>query len=236
MTVDVANRLFDRHRTRRLRPIARHVGRRCRGLAQRGPGRQRPGGRRFKVIRWFIRITAIPSLRDPRPAVFDGGFVQQHVLHADGHQWCVHPIAGMHRDQGGEPTAGSPGSTSTSTRPIWPLLLDELRRTGHGSAGLARYLAAGSHPHRSWPSTAPPSGAGPRQRRIHRDGRQRGGGRGQHVTGHLTHRRRIGDTPASAAATNTCAPRTSSTSADTSHHRGARWKPPEATGRSWVDR
>lgn len=40
----------------------------------------------LKVIRWFMRKTSTRryEILDRRP--FDGGFVQQHVLHADGHR------------------------------------------------------------------------------------------------------------------------------------------------------
>lgn len=38
----------------------------------------------LKVIRWFIKITTRRSYEILDRQFFDGGFVQQHVLHADG--------------------------------------------------------------------------------------------------------------------------------------------------------
>jgi ketosteroid isomerase-like protein len=40
--------------------------------------------RALKVIRWFMNVTATRSYEILDRQVFDGGFVQQHVLHADG--------------------------------------------------------------------------------------------------------------------------------------------------------
>jgi ketosteroid isomerase-like protein len=40
--------------------------------------------RALKVIRWFINVTATRRYEILDRQVFDGGFVQQHVLHADG--------------------------------------------------------------------------------------------------------------------------------------------------------
>ena len=40
--------------------------------------------RALKVIRWFIRTTTSRSYEILDRRCFDGGFVQQHVLHADG--------------------------------------------------------------------------------------------------------------------------------------------------------
>jgi ketosteroid isomerase-like protein len=40
--------------------------------------------RALKVIRWFMRRTVSRRYEILDRQVFDGGFVQQHVLHADG--------------------------------------------------------------------------------------------------------------------------------------------------------
>lgn len=40
--------------------------------------------RALKVIRWFMRRTTTRRYEILDRRVFDGGFVQQHVLHADG--------------------------------------------------------------------------------------------------------------------------------------------------------
>lgn len=40
--------------------------------------------RALKVIRWFMRRTVTRRYEILDRRVFDGGFVQQHVLHADG--------------------------------------------------------------------------------------------------------------------------------------------------------
>jgi ketosteroid isomerase-like protein len=40
--------------------------------------------RALKVIRWFMRVTSARRYEILDRQVFDGGFVQQHVLHADG--------------------------------------------------------------------------------------------------------------------------------------------------------
>lgn len=40
--------------------------------------------RALKVIRWFMRRTTTRRYEILDRQVFDGGFVQQHVLHADG--------------------------------------------------------------------------------------------------------------------------------------------------------
>lgn len=48
--------------------------------AQRDDDRQRA----LAVLRWFIRVTAARSYEVIDRRVFDGGFVQQHVLHAHG--------------------------------------------------------------------------------------------------------------------------------------------------------
>ena len=39
----------------------------------------------MKVLRWFIRITAERSYEVLDRQLFPGGFVQQHILHATGH-------------------------------------------------------------------------------------------------------------------------------------------------------
>jgi ketosteroid isomerase-like protein len=41
--------------------------------------------RAMKVLRWFIRITAERSYEVLDRQLFPGGFVQQHILHATGH-------------------------------------------------------------------------------------------------------------------------------------------------------
>lgn len=41
--------------------------------------------RALKVIRWFMRRTTSRRYEILDRQTFDGGFVQQHVLHADGH-------------------------------------------------------------------------------------------------------------------------------------------------------
>jgi ketosteroid isomerase-like protein len=38
----------------------------------------------LRVIRWFMRVTTVRRYEILDRQVFDGGFVQQHVLHADG--------------------------------------------------------------------------------------------------------------------------------------------------------
>ena len=40
--------------------------------------------RALKVIRWFMRRTTARRYEVLDRQVFDGGFVQQHILHADG--------------------------------------------------------------------------------------------------------------------------------------------------------
>ena len=40
--------------------------------------------RALKVIRWFMNVTTTRRYEILDRQVFDGGFVQQHVLHADG--------------------------------------------------------------------------------------------------------------------------------------------------------
>jgi ketosteroid isomerase-like protein len=40
--------------------------------------------RALKVIRWFINVTTARRYEILDRQVFDGGFVQQHILHADG--------------------------------------------------------------------------------------------------------------------------------------------------------
>jgi ketosteroid isomerase-like protein len=40
--------------------------------------------RALKVIRWFMRVTSARRYEILDRQGFDGGFVQQHVLHADG--------------------------------------------------------------------------------------------------------------------------------------------------------
>jgi ketosteroid isomerase-like protein len=40
--------------------------------------------RALKIIRWFIGTTTVRSYEILDRQEFDGGFVQQHVLHADG--------------------------------------------------------------------------------------------------------------------------------------------------------
>jgi ketosteroid isomerase-like protein len=41
--------------------------------------------RAMKVLRWFIRVTAERSYEVLDRQLFPGGFVQQHILHATGH-------------------------------------------------------------------------------------------------------------------------------------------------------
>jgi ketosteroid isomerase-like protein len=40
--------------------------------------------RAMKVLRWFIRVTAVRSYEVLDRQLFPGGFVQQHILHATG--------------------------------------------------------------------------------------------------------------------------------------------------------
>lgn len=40
--------------------------------------------RALKVIRWFMNVTTVRRYEILDRQFFDGGFVQQHVLHADG--------------------------------------------------------------------------------------------------------------------------------------------------------
>ncbi|MCF6389042.1 nuclear transport factor 2 family protein [Mycobacterium sp. MBM] len=82
MTVDVANRLFDAIERGDYAGIEAlwaddiavwHSGDRAdndRTLA-------------LKVIRWFLRVTATRRYEILDRQFFDGGFVQQHLLHAD---------------------------------------------------------------------------------------------------------------------------------------------------------
>lgn len=41
--------------------------------------------RAMKVLRWFVRVTAERSYEVLDRQLFPGGFVQQHILHATGH-------------------------------------------------------------------------------------------------------------------------------------------------------
>jgi ketosteroid isomerase-like protein len=41
--------------------------------------------RAMRVLRWFIRVTAERSYEVLDRQLFPGGFVQQHILHASGH-------------------------------------------------------------------------------------------------------------------------------------------------------
>jgi ketosteroid isomerase-like protein len=51
-----------------------------RAAAQRDDDKERA----MKVLRWFIRVTAERHYEVLDRQLFDGGFVQQHVLHATG--------------------------------------------------------------------------------------------------------------------------------------------------------
>jgi ketosteroid isomerase-like protein len=55
--------------------------------AQRDDDKQRA----MKVLRWFIRVTAERSYQILDRQLFPAGFVQQHILHATGHDGA--PIA-----------------------------------------------------------------------------------------------------------------------------------------------
>ena len=50
-----------------------------------GAPRDDDKARAMKVLRWFIRVTAERSYEVLDRQLFPGGFVQQHILHATGH-------------------------------------------------------------------------------------------------------------------------------------------------------
>jgi ketosteroid isomerase-like protein len=50
-----------------------------------GANRDDDKERAMKVLRWFIRVTAERSYEVLDRQLFPGGFVQQHILHATGH-------------------------------------------------------------------------------------------------------------------------------------------------------
>lgn len=52
---------------------------------RRGPTAYDDKSRALRVISWFLSITAERSYEVLDRQVFDGGFVQQHLLHATGH-------------------------------------------------------------------------------------------------------------------------------------------------------
>lgn len=72
--------------------------------------------RALRVIDWFIGATTERHYEILDRQFFEGGFVQQHVLHATGHagQSISMRVCIVIRVA---PTAGSTGSTSTSTPP-----------------------------------------------------------------------------------------------------------------------
>ena len=49
---------------------------------RQGGGRERDKGRGLKVIAWFVESTADRSYEILDRRFFDGGFVQQHIVHA----------------------------------------------------------------------------------------------------------------------------------------------------------
>jgi ketosteroid isomerase-like protein len=50
-----------------------------------GDERDSDKARALKVIRWYVGATTYRHYDVLDRQVFDGGFVQQHILHADGH-------------------------------------------------------------------------------------------------------------------------------------------------------
>jgi len=82
MTVDVANRLFDAIERGDYADIealwADDVA-----VWHSGDPADNDRVLALKVIRWFLRITATRRYEILDRQFFDGGFVQQHVLHAD---------------------------------------------------------------------------------------------------------------------------------------------------------
>ncbi|MCV7090185.1 nuclear transport factor 2 family protein [Mycobacterium interjectum] len=53
--------------------------------ARRGPTASDDKGRAMRVIDWFVTATTQRRYEILDRQLFDGGFVQQHILHATGH-------------------------------------------------------------------------------------------------------------------------------------------------------
>ncbi|CAM3288660.1 nuclear transport factor 2 family protein [Mycobacterium frederiksbergense] len=90
MTVDVANRLFDAIERGAYADIealwADDVA-----VWHSGDPADNDREPALKVIRWFLRITTTRRYEILDRQFFDGGFVQQHVLHADAtHGASIH--------------------------------------------------------------------------------------------------------------------------------------------------
>jgi len=62
--------------------------------------RDRDRERAMRVIAWFVNTTTDRRYEILDRQVFEGGFVQQHILHANGRR-RIDRDAGLHRDQVG---------------------------------------------------------------------------------------------------------------------------------------
>lgn len=83
MTVDVANRLFSSIEAGDYDAVAAMWADDV-SVWHSGDAEDNQRDRALKVIRWFMRVTTTRRYEILDRQLFDGGFVQQHVLHADG--------------------------------------------------------------------------------------------------------------------------------------------------------
>ncbi|WNG83644.1 nuclear transport factor 2 family protein [Mycobacterium sp. ITM-2016-00316] len=82
MTVEVANRLFDAIERGAYADIEALWGDDV-AVWHSGDPADNDRELALKVIRWFLRITTTHRYEILDRQFFDGGFVQQHILHAD---------------------------------------------------------------------------------------------------------------------------------------------------------
>jgi ketosteroid isomerase-like protein len=83
MTEDVANRLFGAIETGDYATVEALWSDDV-AVWHSGDAQDNDRVRALKVIRWFLRATTARRYEILDRQTFDGGFVQQHVLHADG--------------------------------------------------------------------------------------------------------------------------------------------------------
>ena len=83
MSTDVADRLFSSIEAGDYDAVAAMWAADVR-VWHTGDAEDNERERALKVIRWFMRKTSTRRYEILDRQVFDGGFVQQHVLHADG--------------------------------------------------------------------------------------------------------------------------------------------------------
>lgn len=83
MTADVANRLFTAIEAGEYDTVAAMWADEVM-VWHSGDEQDNDRVRALKVIRWFIRVTTTRRYEILDRQFFDGGFVQQHLLHADG--------------------------------------------------------------------------------------------------------------------------------------------------------